>query len=150
MKNIKSYGLNSYNTYNLHINEYTIKRLHNIGLDIEKIWTLNQDKHWSETQKKLCRIADDVGVTLGCPDFVNVPINWMSTTNTCCGINVSNALTFNTHNWRNLVLLQRKKPRNALYQTWEEIGSNEDIKQATKIVLGKPSKDYYTFKDAGI
>ena len=151
LKRLKSYGLKSYNTYNLHINEYTIKRLHNIGLDIEKIWTLNQDKHWSETQKKLCRIADDVGVTLGCPDFVNVPINWMSITNTCCGINVSNALTFNTHIWRGLQLQKKKRfGTNILFLTWEGIGSDEDIKQATKIVLGKPSKDYYTFKDAGI
>ena len=149
LKRLKSYGLNSYNTYNLHINEYTIKRLYGIGLDIEKIWTLNQDKHWSKTQKRLCRIADEVGITLGCPDFVNVPINWVNTTNTCCGIDVKNALEYNTHNWRNLIL-QKNDPIVALALTWEGIGSYEDRKKANAIVLGKSSKDYYTFKDAGL
>ena len=149
LKRLKSYGLKSYNTYNLHINEYTIKRLYDIGLDIEKIWTLNQDEHWKPLQRKLCEIADEEGIILGCPDFVNVPTDWVSSVNTCCGIDVKNALTFNTHNWRNL-MLQENKPLNALSETWEGIGSDEDRERANSIVLGKPSKDYYTFKDAGI
>lgn len=149
LKRLKSYGLKSYNIYSLHMNEYTMKRLHMIGLDIEKIWELNQDSVWKVTQRRLCRIADDEGIILGCPDFVNVPTNFTSPVNTCCGINVKNAMTFNTHNWRNLVL-QNEPPLNALNLTWEGVGSEEDKEQARLIVLGKPSKEYYTFKDANL
>lgn len=149
LKRLKSYGLKSYNIYNLHMNEYTIKRFYALGLDIEKIWELNQDSHWKILQKKLCRIADEVGITLGCPDFVNVPTDRIFNTNTCCGIDVNNALTFNTHNWRTLHL-QQHSSLEILDKTWEGIGTEEDMKQAKLIVLGKPSKEYYTFKDAGI
>jgi DNA repair photolyase len=147
LKRLKSFGIKSYNTYNLHINEYTIKRLYAIGLDIEKIWTLNQDIYWSAIQKRLCRIADEEGIILGCPDFVNVPTDRMNTTNTCCGINVHNALTFNTHIWRNLIL---NGDEEIMDYTWEDIGTDEDWNQAKLIILGKLSKVYYTFKDAGI
>jgi len=151
LKRLKSYELKSYNTYNLHINEYTIKRLCLIGLDIEKIWTLNQDKYWKTTQKELCKIADEVGVTLGTPDFVNVPTDWTQTTNTCCGIDVCNALTFNAHNWRTLLLDPKGfSSKGILSRTWEGIGTQDDIDQAELIVLGKPSKEYYTFKDANL
>lgn len=149
LKMLKSYGFISYNTYNLHINEYTIKRFHALGLDIEKIWTLNKDEHWSKLQKKLCTIADEEGVILGCPDFVNVPKTWTSPVNTCCGIEVKNALTFNTHNWRNLIV--QNMPRNSiLTNTWEGIGSDTDFTKAEAIVKGRSSNEYYTFKDAGI
>ena len=149
LKRLKSHGLNSYNIYNLHINEYTIKRFYDLGLDIEKIWTLNQDEHWAKLQKRLCIIAQGIGITLGCPDFVNVPKNWYHSVNTCCGLTVKNALTFNTHNWRNLKL-RGKKAWTILAETWEVIGTEQDIEQAKAIVNGKQSNQYYTFKDAGL
>jgi DNA repair photolyase len=148
LKRIKSYGFHSYNIYNLHINEFTIKRLFSIGLDIEKIWKLNQDKHWKIIQRKLCRIADEEGIELGCPDFVNVPTDWKSNVNTCCGIDVKNAFTFNTHNWRSLIL-EGKGSEFVLDKTWEGIGTPEDEEQAKMIVTGN-SKDFYTMKDGGI
>ena len=149
LKRLKSHGLNSYNIYNLHINEYTIKRFYDLGLDIEKIWTLNQDEHWAKLQKRLCIIAQGIGITLGCPDFVNVPKDWYHSVNTCCGLTVKNALTFNTHNWRNLKL-RGKKAWTILAETWEVIGTEQDIEQAKAIVNGKQSNQYYTFKDAGL
>lgn len=150
LKRLKSYGLNSYNIYNLHINEYTIKRFYDIGLDIEKIWTLNQDEHWSKLQKRLCLIAQEIGITLGCPDFVNVPSNWYHSVNTCCGMNVKNALTFNTHNWRSIRVQGERIQETILAKTWEGIGTEKDIEQAKLIVFGKESDQYYTFKDAGL
>jgi len=149
LKRLKSYGLKSYNIYNLHINEYTIKRLYEIGLDIEKIWTFNQDHHWKLVQRKLCQIADEEGIELGCPDFVNVPIDWMSNVNTCCGIDVQNAFTYNTHNWRNLIK-HGETSKEVLNKSWEGIGTMKDRERADVIVTGKHSKDYYTMRNAGI
>lgn len=148
LKRLKSYGLKSYNIYNLHINEYTIKRLYVIGLDIEKIWTLNQDKHWKILQNKLCRIADEVGIILGCPDFVNTGWGNIQQTNTCCGIEVCNALTFNTHNWkRDLQFTDDLSNEELLDSTWEEIGTDEDYEKGKQIIAFKKSKDFYTLND---
>lgn len=149
LKRIKSHGIHSYNTYNLHINEFTIKRLYSIGLDIEKIWKFNQDKYWGVIQKKLCRIADEENIKLGCPDFVNVPTDWRSCTNTCCGIDVKSAFTFNSHHWRDLIL-QGKTATAVLDKTWEGIGTIDDKKRAEIIITGKYSKDFYTMRDGGI
>lgn len=146
LKRLKSYGLKSYNTYNLHMNEYTLKRLHNAGLDIEKIWRHNQDRLWKPIQRKLCEIADEEGIILGCPDFVNVPKGWKSRTNTCCGVEVCNAFTYNTHNWR-LQLQEGYSCDGILIDTWEGIGTQENIDLA-EIILKKKSKDFYTMGDA--
>jgi DNA repair photolyase len=146
---IKSYGIKSYNTYNLHINEHNIKRLHNLGLDIEKIWTLNQDENWKKIQVKLCRIAEKKGIALGCPDFVNVPKSWINHMNTCCGIDVNNAFTFNTHHWRNSIIKGIPSDK-ILKNTWEGIGTEEDKRNADIIISGKESKDFYTMKNTGL
>mgnify|MGYP006921374220 CR=1 FL=1 len=147
LKLLKDYNIKSYNIYNLHINEYTIKRLYAVGLDIEKIWTLNQDVHWRAHQRKLCDIALEEGITLGCPDFVNVRRDWHCPVNTCCGIEVKGAFTFNTHNWRNLVLSGKKK-ETILEGTWEGIGNKKDEEMAHSILHSKDDQDFYTFKDA--
>lgn len=148
LKLIKSYGFMSYNIYNLHLNPYTAKRLLDIGLDIEKIWDANQDKKWKPVQKELCEIADKENINLGCPDFVNLPKNWVSNLNTCCGIDIKNAFKFNTHNWRKL--LQEGLDRKTILETtWEGIGTKEDLKNAELIMCGK-SKNHYTMKDSGL
>jgi len=143
---IRSYGLKSYNTYNLHMNEYTLHRLHDAGLDIERIWEHNQDKLWRPLQRDLCRIADEEGINLGCPDFVNVPPGWKNCANTCCGVDVPGAFTFNTHNWRTLSE-KGIPPKDIIDDTWEGIGTDEDRGMAKKILSGR-SKDYYTMEDS--
>ncbi len=145
---IKQVGLNSFNTYNFHMNEHNLKRLLALGVDIERIWKFNQDTHWKKIQTRLCAIARNEGMILGCPDFVNVPQNWYHSVNTCCGIDINNAFTFNTHVWRNL-LLEKTSPYTILQQTWEGIGLDPDKNQA-KIILTSDSKDFYTFKNAGL
>ena len=148
LKRLRSYGLKSYNTYNLHLNDYTAKRLYNIGLDIERIWEHNQDRLWKPIQQELCKIAEEEGIVLGCPDFVNVPPNWRARTNTCCGVSVPNSFQFNTHCWRRR--LQHGADRKKLLDnTWEGIGTEEDQKKAHTILFDK-SKDQYTMRDAGL
>ena len=146
LRRLKSHGLQSYSTYNLHLNAHNAKRLVEIGLDMEKVWEHNQDKLWRPIQRKLCIIADEEGITLGCPDFVNVPKGWCSTTNTCCGVSVPKPFHFNTHFWRRL-LQKNKTPKQVLKKTWEGIGTKSDYQQAKTIIYGT-SKDIYTMKDA--
>jgi hypothetical protein len=119
-----------------------------IGLDIEKIWRHNQDNLWRPIQQKLCAIADEESITLGCPDFVNVPKGWCSSTNTCCGVSVPKPFHFNTHFWRRL-LQKNKRPKQVLKKTWEGIGTKSDYKLAKAIIYGN-SKTRYTMKDAGL
>lgn len=149
LKLLKSHGLKSYNTFNLHLNHYTLKRLHENGFDIEAIWEGNQDINWKKTQRKLCDIANKIGVELGCPDFVNVPKNWVSKVNTCCGMDVKNAFTYNTQYWRQL-MLSGKSPKKALEISFENISCDDDIERAKTIVYGKENKEYYTFKDSDL
>lgn len=142
---IKSYGITRYNTYNLHMNDFVIKRLHKIGLDIEKIWEMNQDKHWGPIQKQLCTIAKEEGVILGCPDFVNTGKEWVERANTCCGIDVPSPSLFNTHCFKQLIQM-RSTPEEILERTWEGIG---DYAQGEAIIKGK-SSEFYTMVDAGL
>lgn len=144
---LKSYGLKSYNTYTLHMNEYTMKRLYAAGLDIERIWEHNQDVLWGPIQKKLCQVADEEDIILGCPDFVNVPTDWKSKTNTCCGVDIPGAFTFNTHHWCGMVQ-DGIKSCDVIDETWEGIGKDEDKLTAKGILTGS-SEYYYTMKDAG-
>lgn len=97
VKWLKSIGVQSYNTYNLHFNAFSAKRLHAIGMDIEKIWFYNQDKEWKKILAQLLKIAKKYNMPLGCPDFVNTGMNYQEPANTCCGVNVKNPCTFNSH-----------------------------------------------------
>jgi len=145
MKRLKANKIKNYNTYNLHLNDFVAKRLLAIDLDIEKIWTLNQDEHWKHIQRDLCDIADKHNIILGCPDFVNVRRDRVNETNTCCGIDVQNPTTYNTHTWRNL-LIDGKSVDEIIEKTWDGVGNHED---GQKILTGK-AKDMYTMADAGL
>lgn len=139
---LKNIGIKSYNIYNLHFNDYVAKNFHSIGLDIEKIWEMNQDKNWKPIQKKLCQIAKEKKMILGCPDFVNTGWLWPEKANTCCGITVQNPSRFNTHHWKRLIQ-KGKSPKEAYKETWEGIGDRET---AQKILKGK-NCDLYTMKN---
>jgi len=97
LKLLKQYKIPSYNTYNFHFNPFVAKRLHAIGVDIEKIWTYNQDGEWKKILPKLLDLGKKYEIKIGCPDFVNSGINYVEPANTCCGVNVPNPCTFNTH-----------------------------------------------------
>lgn len=145
---LKEYGLRSYNIYNLHLNPYNAKRLSGIGLDIEKIWRHNQDRLWKPIQQELCEIADEKGIILGCPDFVNTPPEWRCRANTCCGVTVGNPFRYNTHTFKRL-LQNEYSPKEVLRKTWEGIGTPNDRQEGERILKGT-SKDHYNMKDAGL
>lgn len=142
---LKENGIPSYNTYNLHLNEYVAKKLHGIGLDIEKIWFMNKDEQWKPILQKLLDIAKKYGIRLGCPDFVNTGPNWKEQANTCCGINVLNPMTYNTHVWKRMVQ-EGKELQFILESTYDGSG---DKNQAESIIYGKESS-FYTLKDSGV
>jgi hypothetical protein len=145
LKRLKSAGIPSYNTYNLHLNEFVAKRLHGIGLDIERIWWMNQDAQWKPILQQLLDLSKKYGIRLGCPDFVNTGPHWREEANTCCGVNVPNPCTGNTHVWKKLSqigLLDQE----SFEGNWDGSGN---LEMARKIVSGADC-DFYTLKDAGV
>lgn len=145
LKLLKSHGIKSYNTYNLHLNDLVAKNFADLGLDIEKIWTMNKDKHWKPILHKLLRISEKYDIVIGCPDFVNSGWKWGEQANTCCGINVPNPTTFNTHHWKKIV--QTSKTSSEIDRewknTWDGIG-NFKIGQS---ILNGSNSELYTMKD---
>ena len=145
IKRLKEMGVQSYNTYNLHFNDHVAKRFCEIGLDIDKIWRMNQDSGWKKIQVELCKIAVEEDIILGCPDFVNTGKKWKEQANTCCGVTVPNPSKFNTHFWKRK-LQKGLSPNKVLKKTFEGYG---DYELAKKIVTGKKCGNY-TMKDAGL
>ena len=138
MKILKSYGIKSFNTYNLHMNDYVIKNLFEIGLDIEKIWTKNQDEPWRKILRKLIIVAEKYDIVLGNPDFVNSGWGDVQKSNTCCGLNVNNPCTFNSHHFK-LAIQKGKDPKDC----WDGVGKYEE---GLSIIEGT-AKGMYTMKD---
>ena len=141
LKRLKSAGIKNYNTYNLHFNDFVAKRLLSIGLDIEAIWEGNQEGNWRSIQIKLIELAKKYGIKLGCPDFINSG-DYRQETNTCCGIDVPNPCTFNTHNWKRR-LQNGKRKDDILLDSWDGIG---DFKEGGKILFGTSDK-FFTMND---
>ena len=142
IRRLKGVGVKSYNTYNLHFNDYVAKRLHGIGVDIEKIWYYNQDARWKVILKELLDIAKKEDMRLGCPDFVNTGWGWKEQANTCCGLNVPNPSRFNTHHWKRKIQ-NGGNPDRILERTWEGIGDKE---QGMRI-MNQKSKTFFTMDD---
>ena len=154
---LKAFGINRYNIYNLHFNDFVAKRLHNIGIDIEKIWYYNQDARWRPILRSLIEIAQKHNIILGCPDFVNsgryCGIATYGECNTCCGISVPNPCTFNTHTWKGEVWIERFKrnyqplPKQDLLEilnkTWDGVG---DYELGKKVMFGETDK-LFTMED---
>lgn len=145
IKLLKKYKIPSYNTYNFHFNAFVAKRLHAIGVDIEAIWYYNQDAQWKKILPKLLDIAKKHGIRLGCPDFVNSGALYKETANTCCGVNVPNPATFNTHNFK-LLRQEGKSVEQILDVTYDHSG---DLKTGLQILNDKDCK-FYTLHDAGL
>lgn len=143
MMMLKHRNIKSYNTYNFHFTPYVAKRLHAIGIDIEKIYYANKDEAWRPVLRQLCDISKKYGIRLGCPDFVNTGWKWKEEANTCCGINVPNPCTGNTHHWKQR-LQNNENEIMTLENTFEGIG---DWNEAYAIVNGHVS-NMYTMRDA--
>ncbi len=145
LKRLVSIGVRSYNIYNLHLNDYVAKNLHGIGLDIRKIWIMNQDHNWKVVLSLLLQVSKEYPIIIGCPDFVNSGPLWVEKANTCCGVNVPKPSTFTTHSWKRLLQLG-VKPNRVLERTNQNVG---DKKLAYDIVHGIPCK-MFTMRDAGL
>lgn len=142
LKRIKTAGIKSYNTYNLHFTPFVAKRLAEINIDIEKIWIMNQDKNWKPILQNLIEISKKYDIILGCPDYVNSGWKYHQECSTCCGVDVKNPLTFNTHTWK--ILLQRGfSIDETLIKSWDGVGN---IKEGENM-LTKKDKKRYTIQD---
>jgi len=142
LKLLKSYGINRYNTYNFHFNAFVAKRLHEIGIDVEKIWYHNQDAQWKKVLPKLLDLGTKYEIKVGCPDFVNSGMGREEPANTCCGIDVPCPATFNTHHFKKL--MQKGK-------SWEEIldatyDGSGDLETGLRVIRGEKC-DFYTLGD---
>ena len=142
MKLLNKWKITSYNVYNFHWNDFIAKRLVALGIDIERIWHYNRDEPWKKILLQLIEIAKKYNIDLGCPDFVNSGGAFYQTMNTCCGLEVTNPTTFNTHVWKRMVQEGRDK-KEILKETWDGVG---DYDEGEKVLFGKKS-DFYTFKD---
>jgi DNA repair photolyase len=138
LKRLKDYGINRYNTYNFHFNDYVAKRLVKLDIDIEKIWWHNQDEPWRKILVQLLALAIKHDIILGCPDFVNTGMEWRERANTCCGVEVDNPVTFNTHHWKQRIQ-GGQGTEEIIRETYEGIG---DYDQGVKILNGTSDKFY--------
>ena len=146
MKLLKANKIPSYNTYNFHFNAFVAKRIVNLpGVDIEKIWKMNQDVEWKKILPKLLALGIKYGIRVGCPDFVNSGKDYIEPANTCCGVDVQNPCTFNTHFF--------KKYKQMGYSAKDiETMTNDgtaDFELGQQVIRGT-AKDTYTLKDAGL
>jgi DNA repair photolyase len=142
LKLLKKFGVKSYNTYNFHWNAFTARRLHDIGIDIEKIWIHNQDRQWKKILGRLLDLSKKYDIILGCPDFVNTGLDWVEKANTCCGIDVANPCTYNTHHFKKYYQLG-SSPEEIFDLTYDGTG---DLEQGKCIIEGRDT-GMYTLRD---
>jgi DNA repair photolyase len=152
VKRIRRAGIRSYNTYNLHFNDWNMKALHAAGVDVEKINDLNRgrapeldlaDDDWPQILPRLIKIAQDEGIVLGCPDFVNSgAYTEPSEVNTCCGLRVPNPCTMNFITWKRM-RAQGLSDSAILGNSYDGVGDSEE---AAELLKGDV-KNLYTLKD---
>jgi DNA repair photolyase len=145
LKLLKSNKIQSYNTYNFHFNAFVAKRLHSIGIDIEKIWFYNRDIEWKKILPKLLELSKKYDIVLGNPDFVNTGKDWIEQANTCCGVNVPNPCTFNSHYFKKYKQ-QGLSDKDIFHKTYDGTG---DAKAGVDIITGN-CKNMFNLKDAGL
>lgn len=142
-------GIPSYNTYNLHYNDWVAKRFMEIGLDFEQIWIMNQDHNWKPILQELIKLSKHYGIILGCPDFVNAGPDYREEANTCCGINVPNPCTYNAITWKRLIQ-EGHRDSEAMHRilkaTWDGVG---DYQEGIDLYTGK-KKNMFSLQDAGV
>jgi len=144
MQLLRDHGIDRYNTYNFHFNAFVAKRLHAIGVDIERIWYHNQDEQWRPILAQLLQLGETYGVRIGCPDFVNSGKAHREPANTCCGLDVPRPCTYNAHTWKRM-LQEGRDPQEILAGTWDGVGDQEE---GRRIMEGTTDK-MYTMHDAG-
>lgn len=148
MKRLKDNGIPSYNVYNLHFNAFVAKRLHAVGVDIEKVWYYNRDDHWKPILQQLIDLAKKYDIVLGSPDFVNSGWGYVENSNTCCGVNVDNPCTWNVMTWKRIIqatgdCVDDFVKEERYLDTWDGVG---DYKEGIDVLHGGES-DKFTLDD---
>lgn len=137
------FGLPSYNTYNLHFNDWNAKQMHEGGIDIEKVWEENQDYKWGKVLPQMIQIAQQYKLVLGCPDFVNSG-EYCEPVNTCCGIDVPNPCTFNLIHWKKMKIMNPSiSDQEIIDRSWDGVG---DLKYGMELLKGN-IHDLFSLKD---
>lgn len=146
LKLLKSLNVRRYNVYNFHFTPFVAKRLAKVpGVDIEKIWYYNRDVEWKKILPKLLELGDKYDIILGCPDFVNSGPSHVEKANTCCGIDVPNPTTFNTHYFKKLAQ-EGLSQEEILERTYD---GSADYEEGKKVLSGERT-EFFTLRDAGI
>jgi len=141
VRKIAEAGLHSYNTYNLHFNDLVAKNLNTLNIDIAEIWDKNQNGPWKLILEELITISKKYGIVLGSPDFVNSG-EYVDPTNTCCGIEVANPITFNFPTWKRL-RQGGLSVEDTIEATWDGVG----IKEEGLALLKGENKKMYSLSD---
>lgn len=148
MKRLKHYKIPSYNVYNLHFNAFIAKRLHAVGVDIEKVWYYNRDETWKPILQQLIDLAKKYDIILGSPDFVNSGWDYWEQSNTCCGVSVDSPCTWNMMHFKRAVQVSMDSVeeyiKNERYKdAWDGVGSYEE---GVAVLTGK-DKDKFSLWD---
>jgi DNA repair photolyase len=148
MKRLKDNGIPSYNVYNLHFNAFVAKRLHAVGVDIEKVWYYNRDEHWKPILQQLIDLALKYDIILGSPDFVNSGWKFWERSNTCCGVNVDNPCTWNVMTWKRMIqtsvcTVDQFLKEEWYLDTWDGVG---DYNEGVDVLYGV-NKDRFSLDD---
>jgi hypothetical protein len=142
---LKSYGINRVNVYNLKMNSYNVRRLLELDLDVERILDHSDDETWGGILFQLLAAAAELGIHCGCPDFVNAG-RVKPTTNTCCGVDVTAPCTFNLVNWRAKGLENGRVTMSDFLDSWDGVG---DINKGWSQFNGQ-AENLYSLTDTGL
>lgn len=137
----QSLGINRFNAYNLQLTPFNVKRLIELGLDMERIWDFSQDELWKPILQELLSID----AIVGCPDFANAG-GFVPGANTCCGVDVENPCTFNSVNWRRIAMLEGEVTWDDFRGSWDGVG---DYSLGVALFTGEAG-GYYTLADTGV
>lgn len=132
-----SYGIRRVNCYPITITEYNAKRMAGAGLDITAMY--DALSMWPQTLPRLIALAENKGMIVGSPDFVNAR-GHCERANTCCAVDVETPCTFNTVTWKRQALLSGEITlRDGFEASWDGVG---DYQSGLDLFLGEAEGMY--------
>jgi hypothetical protein len=121
---LKELRIPSVNIYNLHLNDWVLKRLATLSVDPERVWEANKDENWRPVLREIIAAAQEVGIELGCPDFFNSG-RYIGKANTCCGVSVPNPCNYNFHRWKRTLVDKGRITPEDVVSTWDGVGKRQ-------------------------
>ena len=142
---LQDHQIKRVNVYHAHLNAFVLKRLNELPeIDIEKIYSLNQDVKWKPILHEIIKRTELAGITLGCPDWVNSG-SFKHDCNTCCGVNVPVPTRFNFINWKEFGLVWGNIDWEMAQGFWDGVGNLV----AGQHAFDGTSSEFYGFRDIG-